>query len=110
MSQCAVARQRALPPLRAQIFDIEIVPADETDHAAIWAERFANFFVRIAGQTNRALAAKFVVEEIVREIDHHARLTRIELIRSLIRQTVGLIFINAGKSLLMPGSEANAAS
>src|SRR5215510_7145413 len=63
----AVASQGAFAPLHAQVFNVEISATDETHHATVGTEAFPNFFFGTTGQANRAVAAEFVIEEIVSE-------------------------------------------
>src|SRR5947207_15168868 len=56
----AIARQRAFATLHAQIFDVEISSANEANHSSIGTETGADFFFRIASETNCSVAAELV--------------------------------------------------
>src|SRR5215510_10590064 len=67
----AIARERAFATLHAEIFDVEVVLTHEAHHLAVRTESLSDFFFRIAGETNRTIATKFVIEEIVRPVDQN---------------------------------------
>ncbi len=62
-----------------EIFDVEIVLPHETDHPSVRTKLFADFLFRIARQTNRAIAAKLVIEKIVGPVDQDSGFSGIEI-------------------------------
>src|SRR6185503_405846 len=87
----------ALTTLHAQVFNVEISTANKAHHAAVGTESFANLFIRIACQANRAVAAKFVIEEVVSEINQNAGLARVEIVTRSISQTSRVLLAHAGE-------------
>src|SRR6185295_1086188 len=76
----AVTRQSTLATLHAQILNIQIAVANETNHSSVWTESFTDFFFRITSQTNGTIASEFVIEKIVGPVNEHCRLCWIQLI------------------------------
>src|SRR5262249_33516683 len=67
--RAAITRERTFATLHTEIFDVEIVLTYEADHLAVGTKSLANLFFRIAGETNRAVATKLVIEKIVGPVD-----------------------------------------
>src|SRR6185369_2586360 len=93
-----VTRECALAPLHAEIFDVQVVLAHEADHASIRAEALANFFLRIARETNRTIAAKLVIEEIVGPVDQNPSLGGIEIVVTAVRELSCILRAHARQS------------
>src|SRR5207253_1960201 len=64
----AIAGQCVLA-LRDNVLYIKIVAANKTNHLPVGTKAFADFFFRIVGQTDGAVAPEFVIEEIVCLVD-----------------------------------------
>ncbi len=83
--------------MHAQVFDVQVVPAHEADHPAIRTESFTDFFFRSVRESNSAVTAKLVVEEIVGPVDQNSSFRGIEIVVAAVCKLLRVLRCDTGQ-------------